>query len=87
MTTVILEGTVERVTGGDRLARLRDMWVAKYGEFWRFDVSDDGFHHPNQDDLDAGVAALSLVFAIRPARACAFRKGDTFSQTRYRFTG
>jgi nitroimidazol reductase NimA-like FMN-containing flavoprotein (pyridoxamine 5'-phosphate oxidase superfamily) len=84
---VILEGAVERVTGEDRLARLRDMWVAKYGELWRFDVSADGFHHPNREELDAGVAALSLVFAIRPARAYAFRKGGTFSQTRYRFSG
>ena len=63
------------------------MWVAKYGEFWRFDADDDGFRHPDQAGLDAGVASLALVFAIRPARAYAFRKGATFSQTRYRFTG
>ena len=84
---VILEGTAVRVTGRDRLVPLRDMWVAKYGETWRFDVSDDGFHHPNQPDLDAGVASLAMVLAIRPARVYAFRKGATFSQTRYRFSG
>jgi nitroimidazol reductase NimA-like FMN-containing flavoprotein (pyridoxamine 5'-phosphate oxidase superfamily) len=84
---VVVEGEAVRVTRRDRLAALRDMWVAKYGETWRFDVSDDGFHHPNQDELDPGVAALSLVFALRPARAYAFRKGAVFSQTRYRFRG
>ncbi len=84
---VVVEGTAERVTGRDRLERLRDMWVAKYGELWRSDVSDDGFHHPGEDDADTGAAALVVVFAIRPARAYAFRKGDVFSQTRYRFSG
>ncbi|MGE0025773.1 MAG: pyridoxamine 5'-phosphate oxidase family protein [Thermoleophilia bacterium] len=83
---VIIEGRAERVTGAGRLTRLRDMWIAKYGETWRFDVDDDGFRHPNQGDLDDGVADLALVLAIRPARAYAFRKGDTFSQTRYRFS-
>ena len=63
------------------------MWVAKYGETWRFDVDDDGFHHPNQAELDAAVADLAMVFAIRPSRAFAFRKGAVFSQTRYRFSG
>ena len=63
------------------------MWVAKYGETWRFDASDDGFHHPAVDELDADIAELALVFAIRPGRAYAFRKGTVFSQTRYRFSG
>ena len=84
---VVVEGEAVRVTGRDRLERLRDMWVAKYGETWRFDVDDDGFHLPNIDELDANVAELALVFAIRPDRAYAFRKGTVFSQTRYRFSG
>ena len=63
------------------------MWVAKYGETWRFDVGDDGFHHPNAAELDPDVADLALVFAIRPRRAYAFRKGAVFSQTRYRLRG
>jgi hypothetical protein len=84
---VIVEGEAVPVTGRDRLERLRDMWIAKYGESWRFDVDDDGFHLPNIADLDPGVADLALVFAIRPDRAYAFRKGEVFSQTRYRFSG
>ena len=84
---VVVEGEGVRVTGRDRLERLRDMWVAKYGETWRFDASDEGFHHPEQADLDEGVADLALVFAIPPGRAYAFRKGTVFSQTRYRFSG
>lgn len=74
------------ITAG-RPERLRDMWVAKYGEFLRFDADDDGFGHPDQGDLDAGAADLALVFAIRPARACAFRRGQSFSRTRYRLRG
>ena len=50
-------------------------------------VDDDGLHHPNQADLDEAVADLAMVFAIRPRRAFAFRKGAVFSQTRYRFRG
>lgn len=84
---VIVEGEAVRVTGRDTLAPLADMWVAKYGETWRFDADDDGFHHPNQADLDEAVADLAMVFAIRPRRAFAFRKGAVFSQTRYRFSG
>ena len=84
---VIVEGEAVRVTGRDRLGRLADMWVAKYGETWRFDVDDDGFHLPNIAELDADVAELALVLAIRPTRAYAFRKGAVFSQTRYRFSG
>jgi hypothetical protein len=63
------------------------MWVAKYGETWRFEATDDGFHHPAVDELDADNPQLPHVFAIRPPRAYAFRKGDVFSQTRYRFSG
>lgn len=85
---VIVDGEAVRVTGRDALAPLAGMWVAKYGETWRFEVDDDGFRHPNQADLDAaGVADLAMVFAIRPTRAYAFRKGAVFSQTRYRFSG
>jgi hypothetical protein len=79
---VVVEGVAERVTGRDRLAPLADLWVAKYGEDWRFEVTDDeGFRHPGDP---SGVAH---VFAIRPDRAFAFRKGEVFSQTRYRFSG
>jgi hypothetical protein len=79
---VVLEGTAERVTGRSRLGALADLWVGKYGEDWRFDVTDDeGFRHPGDP---SGVAH---VFAIRPDRAFAFRKGEVFSQTRYRFSG
>jgi hypothetical protein len=39
------------------------------------------------DELDPAVAHLALVFAIRPSRVYAYRKGAVFSQTRYRFSG
>jgi hypothetical protein len=86
---IVLEGTADRVTGRDRLAALADMWVAKYGEVWRFQVwDDDGFHHREEADVDHdAVPDIAYVFAIRPERAFAFRKGAVFSQTRYHFSG
>jgi general stress protein 26 len=86
---VVLEGTAERVTGRDRLAALAGMWVAKYGEVWRFRVWDDeGFHHREEADVDHdAVPDIAHVFAIRPDRVFAFRKGAVFSQTRYRLSG
>jgi hypothetical protein len=86
---IVLEGTAERITGATRLRALADMWVAKYGEVWRFGVRDDeGFRHRLDADVDRdAVPDLAYVFAIRPQRAFAFRKGTVFSQTRYRFSG
>ena len=73
---VVIEGETVRVADEQRLRRLADAWVAKYGEDWRFDVRDGAFAH------EAGTA---LVFEVAPARAFAFGKGDVYSQTRYRW--
>ena len=75
---VVVEGVAEHVTDMDVLRRAADAYVAKYGEEWRFTPDDgrflhaDGHHHAD-------------VFAIRPVTALGFARGETFSQTRWRF--
>ncbi|MEU7832389.1 MULTISPECIES: pyridoxamine 5'-phosphate oxidase family protein [unclassified Nonomuraea] len=73
---VVVEGVAERVTDTGRLKRLADAYGDKYGSDWRFEVDDDAFLNSGGD--------RALVFAVAPAKAFGFRKGD-FSQTRWRF--
>jgi general stress protein 26 len=72
---VVVEGTVERVTGRDRLQPIADAYEAKYGSDWHFDVGDDAF------ESGGGPAA---VFRIDPAKVMAFAK-EPHGQTTYRF--
>jgi general stress protein 26 len=76
-TDVVLEGDAERVTGRDTLQVLADAWVDKYGEEWRFGVSDDAF-------LPPGGGAEAWVFAVRATRAYGFGKAP-YSHTRWTF--
>ncbi|MEV1245416.1 pyridoxamine 5'-phosphate oxidase family protein [Nonomuraea sp. NPDC050022] len=73
---VVVEGVAERVTDTGHLKRLADAYGDKYGSDWRFEVGDDAFLNSGGD--------RALVFAVAPAKAFGFRKGD-FSQTRWRF--
>lgn len=73
---LVVEGRAERVVDEGRLKALADAWEAKYGPDWHFDVRDGAFHN-----TEGGRA---LVFAVAPARALGFRKGD-YAQTRWRF--
>jgi general stress protein 26 len=75
---VVVEGDAERVIDDAHLRRLADAYEAKYGEDWRFDVQDGEFRHSSGE----GVA---FVFEVAPRKAFGFRKGDEFSQTRWRF--
>ena len=84
---VIVEGEAVRVTGGGP-ARAAGRHVG--GQVRRDVAVRRGRRRvppPNQVELDVAVAGLAMVFAIRPSRAYAFRKGAVFSQTRYRFSG
>ena len=74
---VVLEGDAVGVKDDATLERIAAAYVAKYGEEWRFAVADGAFVH------EGGTA---LVFEVRPSKLFAFAKGDTFSQTRYRFS-
>ncbi|RNF81405.1 pyridoxamine 5'-phosphate oxidase family protein [Streptomyces botrytidirepellens] len=72
---LVVEGDAAAVRDEDRLRRVAEAYVAKYGEEWRFRVRDGAFHH------EGGEA---LVYEVAPARAFGFRKGE-YSQTRWRF--
>jgi nitroimidazol reductase NimA-like FMN-containing flavoprotein (pyridoxamine 5'-phosphate oxidase superfamily) len=76
-TDVVLEGDAERVTGREALQALADAWVEKYGEEWRFEVTDDVF-------LPPGGGAQAWVYGVRPTRAYGFGKAP-YSHTRWTF--
>ena len=69
------EHDMVRVTDDERLRPLSRLWEEKYGPTWQFGVRDGAFDHDGH---------LAAVFAVRPTKVLAFRKGS-FSQTRYRF--
>ena len=75
---VVVEGDAVHVTDDAKLRRIADLYESKYGEDWRFGVRDGLFTHSSGE----GVA---LVFEVAPKKAFGFRKGDEFSQTRWRF--
>ena len=76
---VVVEGAAVRVTDDDELRRLADAYVAKYGEVWRFGVTDGAFRNSESDDPVP-------VFRIAPSKVLAFAK-DPHAQTAYRFSG
>jgi general stress protein 26 len=73
---IVVEGEAERVEDDARLRRIADAYLSKYGDDWRFTVDDGAFAHD-------GFTAL--VFEVLPKTAFGFRKGEEFSQTRWRF--
>jgi nitroimidazol reductase NimA-like FMN-containing flavoprotein (pyridoxamine 5'-phosphate oxidase superfamily) len=75
---VVVEGDAVRVTDEARLRQLADGYVAKYDQLFRFTVRDGAFY------LEGGETAV-LVYELAPTRAFGFGKGESFSQTRWRF--
>jgi hypothetical protein len=73
----VVEGDAVRVTDAARLQRVADLYQAKYGSDWHFDVHDGAFN-----GQDGNVA---LVFEVAPTTAFGFGKGAVFSQTRWQF--
>lgn len=77
---VILEGEAEQVTVDAELEPIAAAFTAKYGtETWEYTVRDGAFTHPV-------AGGRAIVFRVRPARGLGFRKGDSFSQTTWRFS-
>jgi general stress protein 26 len=74
---LVVEGIAERVTDRATLEVLAAAWEAKYGESWHFDVGEGGFL--------GGGESVAWVYRVEPMTAFGFGKGDTFSQTRWRF--
>jgi hypothetical protein len=75
---VILEGEAVDVTDADRLGRRVDAYRTKYDDWFGFRLVDGRFVAP-------GAIGPVLVYDVRARKAFGFRKGDTFSQTRWRF--
>jgi hypothetical protein len=73
---VMIEGVAMQVTEHSVLERLTKVWLKKWDGRWKYEVLNGGFHS-GEDDAD-------LVFAVKPAKVLAFRKGK-FSHTRHRF--
>jgi hypothetical protein len=57
-----------------KLQRLADRYASKYG--WHYAVHDGAFY---------GEGGLALVYEVVPTAVFGFGKGETSSQTRYRF--
>jgi hypothetical protein len=66
------------VTDADRLGALVDAYRTKYDDFFGFRVEDGQFTAP-------GAPGRALVYDVRARKAFGFGKGQTFSQTRWRF--
>ncbi|TJZ52876.1 pyridoxamine 5'-phosphate oxidase family protein [Streptomyces piniterrae] len=75
---VIVEGEAVRVEDEMTLRGLADLYVAKYGSDWRFEVRDGAFH---------GAGNRAVVFRVEPATAFGFARGETYGQTRWTFGG
>lgn len=73
---VVVEGTAVRVTDIDLLGRLASAWRSKWNGEWNYEVTDEGFAHP-----EGGEAR---VYRVEPHKILAFGKG-TFTHTRYQF--
>ncbi len=77
---VVLEGEADLVTDDTELEPIAAAFTAKYGtETWDYAVHDGAFTH-------RAAGGRVIVFRVRPARGLGFRKGDSFSQTTWRFS-
>lgn len=73
---IVVEGEAVNVRDDAKLQGVADAYEAKYGREWHFDVRNGRFHHGGGE---------ALVYEVVPVRVFAFRKGEPFSQTRWRF--
>jgi hypothetical protein len=76
---LVVEGDAVRVTDEARLQRLADGYAAKYDQLFRFTVRDGAFYGGYESKIEV------LVYELAPTTAFAFGKGESFSQTRWRF--
>jgi len=75
---VVVEGEAVLVTDQARLRRLADAYVAKYDQLFVFEVRDGALWIEGSEDP-------GMAFELRPTKAFGFGKGESFSQTRWRF--
>ncbi len=73
---IVLHGEVVVVRDLPLLQQVADAFLAKYGDFWAFEVAADGTFRSR---------GVSLVYQLIPVQSLGFRK-DPFSHTRWDFT-
>ena len=81
---LVVEGDAVKATDDARLRRVADAYVSKYGEDWRFAVRDGAFYH-DRGSLREDDPGVALVYEVSPTKVFGFGKGESFSQTRWRF--
>ncbi len=77
---VVVEGQAVRVTDPSRLQRLADAYIPKYGDLFIHRVRDGTLYAE-------GAEGEVFAFEVKATKAFAFGKGESFSQTRWRFDG
>ncbi len=73
---LVVEGDATRVSDEATLRRVAEAYAAKYPPPFHFTVHDGAF--------DNGAGEMAWVYKVTPATAFGFRKGEAFSQTRWR---
>src|SRR5215208_8510368 len=76
---LVIEGDAAVVSDEARLRRVADRYASKYDPPFHFTVRDGAFYG---EDGDGGAA---VVYEVTPTKAFGFGKGESFSQTRWRF--
>jgi general stress protein 26 len=72
---IVVEGAAEQLTDRAALQRVADRYKSKYD--WNFEVGPIGFIQEGEQE--------SLCFRVVPRTVFGFKKGNPFSQTRWRF--
>lgn len=73
---LVLEGDAVQVSDEARLRHVAGRYAAKYDPPFHFTVRDGAFY---------GEGGEALVYQVAPATAFGFGRGESFSQTRWRF--
>jgi len=81
---LVVEGDAARVSDEAKLRRIADEYESKYGSDWRFTVRDGAFYH-DPASLRGTDPGEALVYEVAPSTVFGFGKGESFSQTRWRF--
>jgi nitroimidazol reductase NimA-like FMN-containing flavoprotein (pyridoxamine 5'-phosphate oxidase superfamily) len=72
---LVVEGEAVQIRDEDKLRRLAGLWQTKFD--WPWTVRDGRFHGEEGN--------VAEVYEVKPDKVLGFGKGDTFSQTRWRF--
>jgi nitroimidazol reductase NimA-like FMN-containing flavoprotein (pyridoxamine 5'-phosphate oxidase superfamily) len=76
---LVVEGDAVVVSDEPRLQRVANRYASKYDPRFQFTVRDGAFYG---EDAERGPA---VVYHVTPTKAFGFGKGESFSQTRWRF--